>query len=48
MNMRLTGVGPSSKELAKTPSGESQMAPGIRHLYVEEQTWGLLGLTPKG
>jgi len=33
-----TGQGPSSKALAKTPSGESHISPGILHLYVAEQT----------
>jgi len=44
----LTGRGPSSKELAKTPVGASQMSAGFLHLYEAEQTSGPLGLTPGG
>lgn len=48
MISKLTGEGPSSNEDAKTPSGESQMSPGILHLAVAEQTEELSGSKPCG
>lgn len=47
-NIGHTGDGPSSKELANTPVGESQMSPGILHLYVPEQMVWELGSTFDG